>query len=180
MLFMWLPNRTSFPSYTSVFKSQTGFSRWLRGKKKKICLPMQETHIWSLGQEDPLEGEMATHSSIHAWEIPRTEEPGRLQSMGSQKVGHDWATAYAEEPNKANQIRTLLWHLQCFCPHPFLQTDRNLVSLAVAMTLFDLLCWPHVPPKPKKESCLQLGNHKVVANIKHKARLPKGDPTWVL
>ena len=42
-----------------------------------------------LGQEDPLEGEMATHSSILAWKIPWTEEPGMLQSMGSQRVGHD-------------------------------------------------------------------------------------------
>ena len=46
---------------------------------------MQEMLVWSLGREDPLEKEMATHSSILAWEIPWTEEPGRLQSMGSQK-----------------------------------------------------------------------------------------------
>ena len=46
---------------------------------------MQETHIWSLGQEDPLEKEMATHSSILAWEIPWAEKPGRLQSTGSQE-----------------------------------------------------------------------------------------------
>ena len=45
----------------------------------------QETWVWSLGQEDPLEKEVTTHSSILAWEIPRTEEPGRLQSMGLQK-----------------------------------------------------------------------------------------------
>ena len=44
---------------------------------------MQETQVQSLGQEDPLEKEMATHSSILAWRIPRSEEPGRLQSMGS-------------------------------------------------------------------------------------------------
>ena len=50
---------------------------------------MQETRVRSLGQEDPLEEEMATHSSILAWRIPWTEKPGRLQSMGSQKVGHD-------------------------------------------------------------------------------------------
>ena len=50
-----------------------------------ICLPMQETQVQSLGQEDPLEKEMATHSSILAWGIPWTEEPGRLQSMGWQK-----------------------------------------------------------------------------------------------
>ena len=48
-----------------------------------------ESQVRSLGQEDPLEGGMATHSSILAWRIPWTEEPGRLQSMGSQRVGHD-------------------------------------------------------------------------------------------
>ena len=54
------------------------------------CLPaMWETRVRSLGREDPLEKEMATHSSILAWKIPRTEEPGRLQSMESQRVGHD-------------------------------------------------------------------------------------------
>ena len=50
---------------------------------------MLETWVRSLGQEDPLEKEMATHSSTLAWKIPWTEEPGRLQSMGSQRVGHD-------------------------------------------------------------------------------------------
>ena len=56
---------------------------------------MKETWVQSLGQEDPLEKEMATHSSILAWEIPWTEDPGWLWSMGSQRVGHDWATAAA-------------------------------------------------------------------------------------
>ena len=50
---------------------------------------MQETWVRNLGWEDPLEKEMATHSSILAWRIPRTEEPGRLQSMGVQRVEHD-------------------------------------------------------------------------------------------
>ena len=53
---------------------------------------MQETRVRSLGQEDPLEKEMATLSSILAWRTPRTEEPGGLQFMGSQRVGHDLAT----------------------------------------------------------------------------------------
>ena len=53
---------------------------------------MQETWVWSLGQGDPLEKERATHSSILAWEIPWTEDPGRLQFMGSQRVGHNWVT----------------------------------------------------------------------------------------
>ena len=51
---------------------------------------IQETRVRSLGWEDPLEKEMATHSSTLAWRIPWREEPGRLQSMGSQRVGHDF------------------------------------------------------------------------------------------
>ena len=51
-----------------------------------------ETQVQSLGQEDPLEKGMATHSSILAWRIPWTEEPDGIQSMGSQRVGHDWVT----------------------------------------------------------------------------------------
>ena len=50
---------------------------------------MQETGVRSLGQEDPLDKEMATHSSLLVWRIPWSEEPGGLQSMGSQRVGHD-------------------------------------------------------------------------------------------
>ena len=53
---------------------------------------MWETRVQSLGQEDPLDMAMATHSSILAWRIPQTEKPGGLQSMGSQRVRHDWAT----------------------------------------------------------------------------------------
>ena len=54
---------------------------------------MRETRVWSLHLEDPLEKEMAIHSRTIAWKIPWTEKPGRLQSMGSQRVGHDWATS---------------------------------------------------------------------------------------
>ena len=54
---------------------------------------MWETWVRSLGWEDPLEKEMAIHSRTIAWEIPWTEEPGRLQPMGSQRVGHDRATS---------------------------------------------------------------------------------------
>ena len=64
--------------------SLTWLPRWLSGKK--IYLP--EKQVLSLDQEDPLEKEMATLSSILAWKIPWTEEPGRLQSMGLQRVGH--------------------------------------------------------------------------------------------
>ena len=57
---------------------------------------MWETRVQSLGQEDPLEKAMATHSSTLAWKIPWTEDPGRLQFMGSQRVGHDRVTSLSE------------------------------------------------------------------------------------
>ena len=78
-----------------------GFSlRWLLLLRTSLvaqtvkCLStMRETWVQSLGWEDPLEKEMTIHSSTIAWKIPWTEEPGRLQSMGSQRVRHDWATS---------------------------------------------------------------------------------------
>ena len=64
----------------------------LVAQKVKNLPAMRENLVQSLGREDPLEEGMATLSSILAWRIPWTKEPGRLQSMGSQRVGHDWAT----------------------------------------------------------------------------------------
>ena len=63
------------------------------GSEVKASPPMQETRVRSLGREDPLEKEMVTHSSILAWRIPWTEEPGRLQSTGSKRVEHNWVTS---------------------------------------------------------------------------------------
>ena len=62
------------------------------------CLPaMWETQVQSMGWEDPLEKEMTTHASTLAWKILQTEEPGRLQSMGWQRVGRDWATSFFKD-----------------------------------------------------------------------------------
>ena len=73
---------------------------------------MQETQVRYLVREDPLEKEMATHSSILAWTIPWMEKPGRLQSMGSQRVGHDWATSlhftYINKLGNFNKMDTFL------------------------------------------------------------------------
>ena len=86
------PSRITCPNNTTVLWLFLLFSgplaslvvQWVK------CLPtMQETRVRSLGWEDPLEKEMATHSRTLAWKIPWTEKPGRLQSMGSQRVGHD-------------------------------------------------------------------------------------------
>ena len=65
----------------------------LVAQRVKHLPAMQETWVRSLGQEGPLEKEMATHSNTFAWKIPWTEEPGRLQSMGLQRIGHDWASS---------------------------------------------------------------------------------------
>ena len=78
-----------------VTKSQTRLSNFgasLVAQLVKNLPAVQETRVWSLGWEDLLEKETATHSSILAWKISWTEEPGGLQSMGSHRVGHDWAT----------------------------------------------------------------------------------------
>ena len=71
-------------------REKTVFSKWSLVAQMVKCLPaMWETWVQFLGQEDPLEKAMAIHSSIFSFEIPRTEDPGGLQSMGSQRVGHD-------------------------------------------------------------------------------------------
>ena len=71
------------------FPSPGHLPDFLVAQRVKRLSTMRETQVRSLGREDPLEEEMAIHSSIIAWKIPWTEEPGRLQSMGSQRVGHD-------------------------------------------------------------------------------------------
>ena len=67
---------------------------------------IQEMWVRSLDREDPLEEEMATHSSILAWKIPRTEEPGKLQSLGSQRVRHDLATEHAHTDTQRPDVLT--------------------------------------------------------------------------
>ena len=80
---------------------------------------MQETQIQPLGWADPLEKGMAAHSSILAWRIPWTEEPGGLQSMGLQGVGHDWATNSLYDLKFDPWMRGLaydqIWLAACFC-----------------------------------------------------------------
>ena len=75
---------------------------------------MRETWVWSLGWEDPLEEGMAIHSSILAWRIPWTEGPSGLQSIGLQRVGHNWATKYSTEIRERNGvINRLDFGLEC-------------------------------------------------------------------
>ena len=70
---------------------------------------IQETQVWSLGGEDPLEKGMTTHSSILAWKIPWTKEPGRVQFMGLQRVWHNWATNTTTTTNGKAKHQTEQW-----------------------------------------------------------------------
>ena len=76
---------------------------------------VQETRVWSLSQGDPLKEGMATHSSILAWEIPRTEEPGGLQSTGSQRVRHDLVTKLPTTKEKAS-VLNICWEFGISSP----------------------------------------------------------------
>ena len=78
------------------------------GSVVKNRLLMQEMQIRSLGLEDLLEKEMATHSSILAWKIPQTEEPGRLQSMGSQRIRQYWATSSHFKVPRSSQVALMV------------------------------------------------------------------------
>ena len=80
---------------------------------------MWETWVQSLGWEDPLEKEMATHSSTLAWKIPWMEEPGRLQSIGLQRVGHDWATSLVHWLHGATE------YIYCFSKSCAKYTETN-------------------------------------------------------
>ena len=109
------------------------------GSDGKNLSAMQETWAWSLGLEDPLEEEMATHSSILAWEIPWTEESRGLQSMGLQRFGHNWV-----EKAMAPHSSTLAWKT------PWMEEPGRLQSMGsrrvghdwvTSLSLFTFMHW---------------------------------------
>ena len=124
------------------------------GAQKVRNLPaMQETWFWSLAWEDPLEKGMANHSSILAWRIPWTEECGWLQSMGAQRIGHNWATntffhlghkggahmmglVSSQEKPSGRKIFLLSFSLSLFQPTE--DTTRKLSEIALTRTQ---PCW---------------------------------------
>ena len=109
------------------------------------CLPaMQETWVRFLGWKDPLEKEMAIHSSTLAWKIPWTEEPDSLQSMGSQRVGHDWETSFSlsEDPAPPPDCKLKCLcstHREIICPCPSVNKDINMPLPNAAHSLGDVL-----------------------------------------
>ena len=107
---------------------------------------MQETWVLSLGGEDPLEKEMATHSSILAWKIPGMEEPGRLQSRGSQRVGHDWGTSLALSFQTCQvAFEASMWFVNIFPPHkthpncPLVIRSKHFVFSSVTHSMLFLI-----------------------------------------
>ena len=94
---------------------------------------MRETQVQSLGQEDPLKKEMATHSSILAWKIPWTEEAGRLQFMGSHRVGHDWSNSAAA----AAAVKAMVFSVVMYgCDSWTIKTAE-----CQRIDVFELWCW---------------------------------------
>ena len=119
---------------------------------------MQETWVRSLSQEDPLEKGLAIHSSILSWRIPWTEEPGRLQSMGSQRVGHDWETN-----------TTLLFQI--------LKNDAVKVLHSICQQIWKPQQWPQVwkrsvfIPIPKKGNAKECSNYHTIMLISHTSKV---------
>ena len=109
---------------------------------------MQDTQVWPLGWEDPLEKGMATHSSILVWRIPWAEEPGRIPSLGSQRVGHHWNDESVQFSLVAQSCPTLCDPMNCSTPGlpvhhqlpELIQTHIHWVGDAIQPCL--ILCHP--------------------------------------
>ena len=123
----------------------------LVAQRLKHLPAMQETWVQSLGQEDSLEKEMAIHSSTIAWKIPWTQEPGRLQSMGLQRVGHDWATSLSLSsifyglnrvfPYRSSTMTLLFFFISHLPPFSFLGRFMYLTTKIFAWQSILLLIW---------------------------------------
>ena len=101
----------------------------------KNLLAVQETQVWSLSQEDPLEKGMTTHSSILSWRIPWTEEPGGLQSTGSQRIRQDWMTL-----TSTSSVISIIHQFNI----QFIKISLSLLWVAsLAKQLVDHSCWMH-------------------------------------
>ena len=114
---------------------------------------MQATWVGSLGWEDPREKEMAAHSSILAWEIPWTEEPGGLLFMGSQRVGHDWVTKHCTKAKVKWVCENVLFFLIEFCGWAFIVLWHSLgiwiwllcENFLIRWEVWVTRCWNFLP-----------------------------------
>ena len=142
---------------------------------------MQLTWVQSLGREDPLEKEMAIHSSTIAWKIPWTDEPGRIQSMGSQRVRHDWATSLSLSNICSVQFSFVTqscptlcdpWIAACQASLSIINSRRSLRHTSIKSVMpsshlilcCPLLLLPPIPPSIRvfsNESTLHMGGQSI-------------------
>ena len=104
--------RTYYLIWGHILSGDLGFPGGTSGKELTYQCRRQETWVWSLGEEDPLEESMATLSSIFSWRTPWTEEPGRLQFIGSQRVGYNWidlARTYTHSHSHSHSLYRDCW-----------------------------------------------------------------------
>ena len=142
---------------------------------------MRETQVWSLGWEDPLEKEMAIHSSTIAWKIPWTEEPGRLQSMGSQGVGHNWVTSLrSSKQHRAKANRILPRGRTGHSKHPHPTTQEKTLHMDITRWSTLKSDWLY-SLQPKIEKLYTVSKNKtgswLVAQIMN-SLLPNSDFNW--
>ena len=109
-----------------LFLTNSEIFRVVLSQMVKNLPALQETWVQSLGREDSLKKEIETHSSIHAWKILWMQEPGRLQSMGPQRVGHDWAISLSLYIGKRNIINKAGKHI--FSVHMSKYVHWNIMS----------------------------------------------------
>jgi len=154
---------------------------------------MWETQVRSLGHEDPLEKEMATHSSVLAWRIPGMAEPGRLQTTGSRRVRHNWATSlslYTLLNDRHNQPNIHMTSHSYHFPPSFLSWWEHLRSTLLilkddAVKVLHSICqqiwktqqWPQdwkrsvFTPIPKKDNAKECSNYRTIALISHASKV---------
>ena len=114
----------------------------------KHLVAMWKTRVWSLGQEDPLEKEMGTHSSTLAWRIPWMEEPGTLQSMGSQRVRYNWVTSFSLSHTHTHTVDVVVQsasHVQFFVT-PWTAAHQASLSLTISRSLLKFMFFTLVMP----------------------------------
>ena len=132
---------------------------------------VQETRVRLLGQEDPLEKRIATHSSIPVWRIPCTEEPGGLQFMGSQRVGYNWTTntftlSLAESSKQWNSLHGIRAHLLeqvCGKSCPSTGFLYSLFMIRLLSLQYHLPAMLHLP----KSSINYIGRFKLIPSYYH-------------
>ena len=164
-----------FKKINTVLYNWQRHSTSLVAQTVKHLPTMQETRVQSLGQKDLLEKEMATHSKILAWKIPWMEDPGRLQSMGSQRVGHNWATSLSNltigwiQGYRIGNTERLLWRFEHTGTNPLQMPKDNFIWLFYCLvekamaphsrTLAWKIPWTEEPGRLQSMGSLRVGHN---------------------